>query len=84
MSGAIAKGRTIGLVGAFADSGIRGARLSYVLAPFASGVGYPDYAVFDSNVLAKADGGVLAAGFFDARWELVPGAFERAPATQPK
>ncbi|MFO1011220.1 MAG: prolyl oligopeptidase family serine peptidase [Planctomycetota bacterium] len=79
-----AKGRTIGLVGAFADSGIRGARLSYVLAPFASGVGYPDYAVFDSNVLAKADGGVLAAGFFDARWELVPGAFERAPATQPK
>ncbi|MBK7876958.1 MAG: prolyl oligopeptidase family serine peptidase [Planctomycetes bacterium] len=72
------EGRTIALVGAFADTGVRGARLSYVLAPFASGVGYPDYAVFDANVLAKGDGGVLAAGFFDADWKLDPRAFVRA------
>ncbi|MBI5362874.1 MAG: prolyl oligopeptidase family serine peptidase [Planctomycetes bacterium] len=72
------QGRTIALVGAFADSGVRGARLGYVLAPFASGVGYPDYTVFDSSVLAKADGGVLAAGFFDHAWRLTDQGFVRA------
>lgn len=73
-----AKGRIIALVGAFADSGVRGARLGYALSPFGSGVGYPDYAVFDSSILTKGDGGVLAAGFFDHEWRLVPGSFIRA------
>lgn len=73
------KGRVIALVGAFADTGVRGARLSYVLAPFASGVGYPDYAVFDASILSKADGGVLAAGFFDAEWKLTDAGFVRPP-----
>lgn len=57
-----------GLVGAFADSGVRGARLGYALAPFVSGVGYPDYALYSGATLAKGDGGVLAAGWFDAQW----------------
>lgn len=58
------------LVGAFADTGVRGTRLGYTLAPFVSGVGYPDYALYSSDVLAKGDGGVLAAGWFDATWKL--------------
>jgi dienelactone hydrolase len=70
-------GDEIALVGAFADTGLRGARLGYTLAPFTSGVGYPDYAVFDSRVLTSGDGGVLAAGWFDHRWQLDPRAFVR-------
>jgi hypothetical protein len=66
------------LVGAFADTGVRGSRLGYTLAPFTSGVGYPDYAVFSSRTLTDGDGGVLAAGWFDHRWQLDPRAFVRA------
>ena len=58
------------LVGVFADTGPSGTRLGYTLAPFVSGVGYPDYAVFDTGVLSQGDGGVLAAGWFDHRWAL--------------
>jgi len=74
------------LVGAFADTGVRGARLGYELAPFTSGVGYPDYALFNSEVLSKGDGGVLAAGWFDHAWKLDGGAYVRAeaPATERK
>jgi predicted esterase len=66
------------LVGAFADTGVRGARLGYTLAPFVSGVGYPDYALFDSEMLAKGDGGVLAAGWFDHAWKLDGSGYVRA------
>ena len=58
------------LVAVFADSGLRGARSGWNLAPFVSGVGYPDYAVWGDEVHAKGDGGVLAAGWFDAQWRL--------------
>ncbi|RMH03002.1 MAG: hypothetical protein D6702_07270 [Planctomycetota bacterium] len=60
------------LVGAFAATGPAGARLGYTLAPFVSGVGYPDYAVFSAQVLAAGDGGVLAAGWWDRRWGRPP------------
>jgi dienelactone hydrolase len=59
-----------GLVAAFADTGVRGSRLGYVLLPFLSGVGYPDYAVYSAEILAKGDGGVLAAGWFAHDWSL--------------
>lgn len=59
-----------GLVGALGFSGVRAVRESYVIAPFVSGVGFPDYAVFNSRVLSEGDGGVLAAGWFNHRWEL--------------
>jgi len=65
------------LVGAFASTGPRGTRLGYGLLPFVSGVGYPDYAVFGTEFLAEGDGGVLAAGWFDATWGLQPGGFVR-------
>ena len=58
------------LCGAFADTGVKGTRLGYDLAPFSSGVGYPDYAVFSAEVLSKGDLGVLAAGWFDHAWKL--------------
>lgn len=72
------------LVGAFADTGVRGARLGYTLAPFTSGVGYPDYALFNSDVLAKGDGGVLAAGWFDHAWKLDASAYVRAEPQAPE
>jgi poly(3-hydroxybutyrate) depolymerase len=65
------------LVGAFADTGARGARLGYTLNPFTSGVGYPDYAIFGDSVLTRGDGGVLAAGWFDPAWKLDPEQFVR-------
>jgi hypothetical protein len=67
------------LVGVFGSSGPTGARLGYALAPFVSGVGYPDYVVFSSRVLAEGDGGVLAAGWFDHAWRLQAKGFRRAP-----
>jgi dienelactone hydrolase len=78
-----AEGRVIALAGAFADSGVRGARLGYVLAPFTSGVGYPDYTVFSARVLTEADGGVLAAGFCDAEWRPDGRGFVRPDARAP-
>ncbi len=56
------------LVGAFADTGAAGARLGYTLSPFLAGVGVPDYAIYDAEVLASGDGGVLAAGWWDHGW----------------
>jgi len=58
------------LVGCVADTGVAGSRLGYTLAPFLSGVGYPDYTLFSADVLTKGDAAVLAAGFFTQRWTL--------------
>jgi len=58
------------LVGAFADSGVAGTRLLDTLAPFTSGVGYPDFVLFDARVLQLGDGGALAAGWFGPDWKL--------------
>lgn len=66
------------LVGVFADTGVRGTRLGYALAPFVSGVGYPDYAVFSSTILRSGDGGVLAAGWFDRDWKHDPRQYVRS------
>lgn len=74
-----AQGDVIALVGAFADTGVAGTRLGYVLSPFASGVGYPDYAVFGRGILEGGDAGVLAAGFLDVDWKLTASGFVRPP-----
>jgi hypothetical protein len=63
------------LVGVFADSGAAGTRLGYTHMAFVSGAGYPDYVVYDSRVLTKGDGGVLAAGWFDHRWLVQKGGY---------
>ncbi len=64
-----------GLVGVFADTGVAGTRLGLATIPFVSGAGYPDYVVFDAKVLRKGDVGVLAAGWFDAAWNVQKGGF---------
>ena len=56
------------LVGVLGATGSAGVQLAAALAPFVSGAGYPDYAVFDARVLTGGDAGVLAAGWFDATW----------------
>jgi len=58
------------LVGVFGHTGPAGARVGYTLLPFVSGVGYPDYALYSDEILAKGDEGVLAAGWFDHSWKL--------------
>ncbi|MCZ6787460.1 MAG: alpha/beta fold hydrolase [Planctomycetota bacterium] len=58
------------LVGVFADSGAKGTRLGYTLAPFVSGVGYPDYVVFNAQILDEKDRGILAAGWLNHAWQL--------------
>jgi len=63
----------------FADTGLLGTRLGYTAMTWVSGVGYPDYTLFDTSVLGRGDGGVLAAGWLDRRWELQPGGFLRKP-----
>lgn len=65
------------LVGVFADSGRAGAQAGFNLAPFTSGVGYPDYAIWGAELHAKGDGGVLAAGWFDSAWRLDGRGFAR-------
>lgn len=52
------------LVAAFAGTGPIGDRLTGVVPVFVSGIGVPDYVVFDETVLRRGDDGVLAAGFF--------------------
>jgi pimeloyl-ACP methyl ester carboxylesterase len=64
------RGSDVALVGAFADTGPAGSRLGYLMQPFTSGVGYPDYTVFGPAVMDKGEDGVLAAGWFDHRWRL--------------
>ena len=58
------------LAAAFASSGPSVDRAASTLAPFVSGVGYPDYVVYGNDVLTTGDAGVRAAGFFDHRWDL--------------
>lgn len=59
-----------GLVGVFAGTGPAGDRLTGVVPVFVSGVGVPDYVVFDAEVLRRGDDGVRAAGFFEHDWSL--------------
>ena len=71
------EGELFGLVG---STGAKATRLSYTTAYFVSGVGYPDYTIFGPEVLEKGDGGVRAAGWFDAQWKLDGHGFLRAEA----
>ncbi|MCG3133117.1 MAG: hypothetical protein HMLKMBBP_00210 [Planctomycetes bacterium] len=57
------------LVGVLGDTGVRGARLGNLHGLFISGAGWPDYTVWSDATLTRGDDAVLAAGFFDARWE---------------
>lgn len=62
-----APGQLFALLG---SSGVVADRVASTLGLFVSGVGYPDFVVYGGDVLAKGDGGVRVAGFFDADWKL--------------
>lgn len=61
-----------GLVGVFADTGLAGARASLALPTFVSGVGFPDWTLFDASVLERGDLGIQAAGWYAHDWSLEP------------
>ncbi|MEO0650713.1 MAG: hypothetical protein AAFZ65_08545, partial [Planctomycetota bacterium] len=61
-------GSDIALAGAFAAASPRATRLQATTAPFVSGVGIPDYLIFDSSVLAQGDDGSIVTGFWDHAW----------------
>ena len=52
---------------------IVGMRLANRLPVFAAGIGYPDWVLLGPEVLEKGTGGVLAAGFFGADWQVESG-----------
>jgi hypothetical protein len=67
----MAAGKSVrALAAGFGDTGLKGLRAGNNLAPFVSGVGYPDYAVWNGAVHTRGDGGVVAAGWFNAQWAL--------------
>ncbi len=51
-------------------TGLDGLKLSSFFNPIYSGAGLPDFMIFDDMVKFKGWGGVRAAGFFDAQWQL--------------
>ena len=38
-----------------------------------AGAGLPDFVIFDGEISRRGWGGIIAAGFFDSRWQLDPG-----------
>jgi dienelactone hydrolase len=63
-------GSVIAVVGVVAPTGIQGCRAAERIGYFGSGVGYPDWTVFSSDVLDTGLGGVKAAGFFANDWRV--------------
>jgi dienelactone hydrolase len=59
------------LVGVVAGTGLQGLRFTNRLPYFTSGVAYPDWVIARTSVLAEGLSGVLDAGFFDNKWEMV-------------
>ena len=57
-------------VAVVAGTGTLGSRLGARLPYFVSGIGYPDFTVFDDRVFEKGVEGVRAAGYFEADWSL--------------
>ncbi|MBI1380836.1 MAG: prolyl oligopeptidase family serine peptidase [Planctomycetaceae bacterium] len=59
------------LVGLVAASDVPGARLAHLSAWIVSGVGLPDFAIYDASVLSGGDEGVRAAGWWSEDWNRV-------------
>jgi hypothetical protein len=57
------------LVGVIAPTGLAGARIADRLSYFTSGIAFPDWCVFDSEVLKSGTKAVLGAGYFGNAWE---------------
>lgn len=58
------------MVAAIGVTGLKSMRLAEVLPIFTSGVAYPDYCVISTDALEKGTKGIVAAGWFDNKWNL--------------
>lgn len=65
-------GSDTALVGVVCGTGAVGRRLADEPRYFISGVGYPDWMLTSPEVLETGVEGVIAAGFFDAKWSIDP------------
>jgi poly(3-hydroxybutyrate) depolymerase len=60
------------LVGVIAATGVTGMKAAYANQYFAGGSGFPDFMIFNSDMLKGDDKAIKLAGFFDHQWKLSP------------
>lgn len=60
------------LVAAIATTGKGARRMAERLPIFTSGVAYPDWCVINARSIASGEDGIVAAGYFDNRWNYNP------------
>ncbi|MFY7838946.1 MAG: prolyl oligopeptidase family serine peptidase [Lacibacter sp.] len=58
------------LIGVVAATGITGMKAAYANQYFAGGSGFPDFMIFNSDMLKGDDKAIKLAGFFDNQWKL--------------
>jgi pimeloyl-ACP methyl ester carboxylesterase len=68
-------GSDVASVGVVSGTGIEGFKLSNRVMYLEPGLGLPDLAAFDADVLTKGDEGVIMAGFFGPDWSMQTGEF---------
>jgi len=60
------------LVGAVAATGVPGMKAAFANQYFAGGSGFPDFMIFNSDMLKGDAKAIKLTGFFDHRWNLSP------------
>jgi poly(3-hydroxybutyrate) depolymerase len=60
------------LVGAVAATGVPGMKAAFANQYFAGGSGFPDFMIFNSDMLKGEEKAIKLTGFFDHRWKLSP------------
>jgi len=68
-------GSEVASVGVVSGTGIEGLTLSHLVMYLEPGLGLPDVAAFNSDVLTKGDAGVMLTGFFGPDWSMETGEF---------
>ncbi len=68
-------GSDVASVGAVSGTSMEGLSLSHLVTYLEPGLGLPDLTVFNSDVLAKKDAGVVLTGFFGQDWSMESGEF---------
>lgn len=60
------------LTGVVAATGTAGMKAAYANQYFAGGSGFPDFMIFNGDMLKGDDKAIKLAGFFDQQWKLTP------------
>ena len=60
------------LTGVVAATGAKGMKAAYANQYFAGGSGFPDFMIFNSDMLKADEKAIKLAGFFDHQWKLSP------------